>query len=332
MSDFDGCWKEALDLFFRGFLAFFFPEAHADIDWTVDYESLEQELRQLAPGGEAGKRLADKLVKVSKRGSGDPAYIHVEVQNQRDDGLDERNRRYNDRAQDRYNQPVVTLVVLGDPDPDWRPGHYHFAQWGFRKSLEFPTVKLLDYRGRAAELEAEANPFGLLVRAHLLALDTRRDEEARAAGKLRLIRGLYERGLDAEDIRHWYRLLDWLLDLPEEMERRVWAEIARFEEEKRVPHISFAERYGMEKGRKEGLEEGQREYLLKGIELGLDLKFGAAGLQLLPTIQAQADLAVLQRVFESIKPAGSVDELRRLLPANGAPSPADPARPADGRG
>src|SRR4051812_24098366 len=103
MSDFDGCWKETLDLFFSAFLAFFFPDIHADIDWTVDYESLEQELRQLAPSGEAGKRLADKLVKVSKRGSGDPAYLHVEVQNQRDDDLDERNRRYNDRAQDRYN-------------------------------------------------------------------------------------------------------------------------------------------------------------------------------------------------------------------------------------
>ena len=33
MTDFDGPWKEVLELYFERFLAFFFPQAHADIDW-----------------------------------------------------------------------------------------------------------------------------------------------------------------------------------------------------------------------------------------------------------------------------------------------------------
>jgi len=36
-----------LDGYFPAFMAFFFPEAHADIDWTRGYESLDTELQQI---------------------------------------------------------------------------------------------------------------------------------------------------------------------------------------------------------------------------------------------------------------------------------------------
>ena len=35
MADYDSPWKEALDRYFEACLALFFPEAHADIDWTM---------------------------------------------------------------------------------------------------------------------------------------------------------------------------------------------------------------------------------------------------------------------------------------------------------
>src|SRR5262249_45044599 len=124
-SDFDGCWKEALEQFFLAFLRFFFPEAHALVDETVDAESLEQELRQLAPQGEGGRRLADKPVRVHKK-RGDVGYLHTEVQNQQEQGFEARCRRYNDRAHDRFNQPVATLLVLGDDDPGWEPTFWEY--------------------------------------------------------------------------------------------------------------------------------------------------------------------------------------------------------------
>ncbi len=34
MADYDSPWKEALDRYFEAFLLFFFPQTHADIDWT----------------------------------------------------------------------------------------------------------------------------------------------------------------------------------------------------------------------------------------------------------------------------------------------------------
>jgi hypothetical protein len=63
-TDFDSPWKEALDLYFKAFMAFFFPLAHADIDWKRGYEMLDKELQKIVPQAEQGRRLVDKLVKV----------------------------------------------------------------------------------------------------------------------------------------------------------------------------------------------------------------------------------------------------------------------------
>jgi hypothetical protein len=334
MSDADSPWKEAMERDFPAFVAFFFPPAGADIDFALDYEALDTELRKLTADAKVGKRQVDKLLKVHRRGNGDVAYLHVEVQGEREPDFARRVYVYNYRVEDRYNHPVVSLVVLRDDSPDWRPGEYVYELWGCRKTFRFPVVKLLDYVGREAKLEADANPFALLVLADLWARATRGDPYARRDGKVQLIKGLHAHGLGAEEVRQRYRYIDWLLDLPPELEQQVLAEVARFEEEKRMPFVTFAERYGREKGleegRKEGLElgraEGRAEGLaegragglaegvLRGIELGLELKFGAEGLRLLPDVRKQADPAALQAFLDAIKTAGSLDDLRRLLP------------------
>jgi hypothetical protein len=97
--------------------------------------------------------------------------------------------------------------------------------------MEFPPVKLLDYAGREAELEDDRNPFAKLVLAHLKALATRRDPEDRRAWKFRLVRGLYERGFRAEDVRQLFRLIDWLMELPPAADNLFWEEVKTYEEE-----------------------------------------------------------------------------------------------------
>jgi hypothetical protein len=101
--------------------------------------------------------------------------------------------------------------------------------------------------------------------------------------------------------------LDWLLDLPREMEQQLWQEIARSQEEKTMAFVTFAEQYGMEKG--------QRLGLLKGLALALDLKFGEAGSALMPELEGQEKLATLDAVYAAVKSANSVEDLRKLLPA-----------------
>ena len=41
MADYDSPWKSALERYFPQFMAFFFPEAHAGIDWNNGYQFLD---------------------------------------------------------------------------------------------------------------------------------------------------------------------------------------------------------------------------------------------------------------------------------------------------
>ena len=48
-TDHETPWKELLEQDAERAIAFFYPDVHADLDWTSDPESLEQEFRKLAP-------------------------------------------------------------------------------------------------------------------------------------------------------------------------------------------------------------------------------------------------------------------------------------------
>src|SRR5207249_4371392 len=128
-----------------------------------------------------------------------------------------------------------------------------------RLTFEFEPVKVLDWADREEELREHPNPVALFVLAHLKSQRTREDPDERARVKLDLILRLHERKLDAEELRQWYRYLDWLLALPKEHESRVWDEVERAEKEKQMPFITYAERHGMERGLEKGLEKGREE-------------------------------------------------------------------------
>jgi len=66
--------------------------------------------------------------------------------------------------------------------------------------------------------------------------------------------------------------------------------------------------------REEGIEIGEARGLLAAIELGLELKFGQAGLELLPSLRQVENLNVLRALYAGIKTAQTLDELRTLYP------------------
>jgi hypothetical protein len=271
MTDYDGPWKEMLDGYFPDFMAFFFPDAYRDIDWSRGYESLDTELQQIVRDAELGRRLADKLMKVWRRnGAEQVVMIHVEVQGDRKTEFLQRMYIYHYRFFDRYGGSVVSIAVLADDDPGWRPSDYGYELWGCRIRLEFPTVKLLDYEPRRAEWENSDNPFAIIVLAHLQSQRERNNPEGRLLGKLALIRRLYERGYERQAILDLFRFIDWVLELPEDLEIRFEAELEQLEEERRMRYVTSIERRGIEKGLQQGLQQ-EASLLLKKL---LNRRFG----------------------------------------------------------
>jgi len=309
-TQYDSPWKQMLQLYFQDFMQFFFPQAHAQIDWSRGFEFLDQELQQVVRDAELGKRLVDKLVKIYRIG-GEESWllIHVEVQSQEEDDFPKRMFVYNYRIFDRYDRSVASLAILGDDNIEWRPNQFGYELFGCTVDFQFPVIKLLDYQQRLSELETSRNPFATVVMAHLAAVQTRSNRLERKQQKLVLVKRLYEQGLGRDDIINLFRFIDWMMTLPDQFELEFWQEYRDFEESKRMQYVTSVERSGIRLG------------LLEGIELGLELKFGASSLFVMDEVSQIYDIEQLREIKEGIKTATSIDELRQIYQSSTTENP-----------
>lgn len=60
------------------------------------------------------------------------------------------------------------------------------------------------------------------------------------------------------------------------------------------------------------IEQGLRRGLLEGIEVGLELKFGSEGVEILPEIYQIEDVDRLRAIHKGLKTVQSLEELRRV--------------------
>jgi len=254
-TEFDSPWKQLLETYFEAFIAFFFPQARDRIDWTRPVEFLDKELQKVVRDAELSKRLADKLVKVYLAdGSTAWVLIHIEIQSQVESDFAERMFQYHYRIRDRYSQKVASFAILGDDRPSWRPHELDDELFGCRVKFVFPIVKLLDYQTRWQDLERSTNPFAIMVMAHLKALETRNDRLERQQWKLILTRRLYELGYNSQDVINLFYFIDWLMSLPEDLDREFWQQVRQIEEEKQMRYVTSVERRAIEQGIEQGID------------------------------------------------------------------------------
>lgn len=166
-----------------------------------------------------------------------------------------------------------------------------------RDELAFlPAVKLLDFAAKESELKADRNPFAKVVLAHLKARQTQGDPANRSVWKLRLVRGLYEQGFGAKDVRELFRVIDWLLALPRALEIRFRDDLELIQQEKKMPYVTSIERIG------------RRE----GIHALLKLRFGDDGLKLMPEIEDIHEEDTLREIINSISTVQTPEDVRRI--------------------
>ncbi len=230
--------------------------------------------------------------------------IHVEFQNQFDPDLSERLYAYNIGIYSLLRQKVITLAVLGDGDPQWRPAEFGYADADFETRLRFPVVKLLDYEANWQMLEQSTNPFAVFVMAHLKTLATVRKPESRLEWKL-LSKALYERSYDVLQIQHLLDFIDWLMVLDDRREAHFDATLRKYEEEKTMPTMSPMQKRFMAKG----AVENRREDILDI----LNLRFGSVPPEVEEAIQAIEDTKTLRTLLASAVQVSTLDDFRRLL-------------------
>ncbi|MCF8076180.1 MAG: hypothetical protein K9K63_03905 [Desulfotignum sp.] len=315
-DDYDSPWKEGMELYFKELMQFFFPDIAREIAWKRGYEFLDKELQQVVRDAEIGRKHADKLVKVwSLEDEPFHVMIHIEVQSDKDPDFLRRMYIYNYRIFDKSERPVTSLAILADEISSWRPNGYTSEQWGCEIHFKFPMVKLIDYADKIDDLLDHTNPFAIITAAHLKTKATKDNPQERYTWKWTITRALYEKGFSATDILSLYRLVDWLMMLPHDLTKQFTKNLIAYEEEKKMPYVTSAERIGMDKGQ---LNEA-REMVLEA----LDTKFSSnVPADIHKLIKDLNNRVMLRKLLRSTIQSKDIDDFRKTLEELTAEDPA----------
>jgi hypothetical protein len=181
------------------------------------------------------------------------------------------------------------------------------------------VVKLIYFKERRAELESSCNPFAFVTLAqlevnesdrqlknHRSGADERRQQRYRV--KKRLILLLLDRNFDRSEILALLKFLDWLLNLPEGLERQLTGELEKERGGETMAYVTSWERIARKDGIIEGKIEERREVLIRQ----LDKKFHISPEEK-TRIAAAADPDKLDKALDAILFAETKEEVLREL-------------------
>jgi hypothetical protein len=267
----DSAWKEVLDCYLKHFLELCLPTLSQLIDWNKKWKGLEQELQTITQGSVSGKQLVDKLYGVYlKDGSEQWILIHLEIQGKKEKLFPQRMFTYAYRSFDKYKKPIISIAILTDKNTKWRPRSFKIGLVGSYLKSQFLTIKIIDYQDKKTELDESKNPFASVLLSQLVALELKKkNPNYRKQIKLDLIKRLYKMGLKKKDIYTIGRFIDYIIGLPKDLELECTKEVYQFEKEKKMAYISSFERFGIEKGIKQGIQKGMQQGIEQGIQKGM---------------------------------------------------------------
>ena len=243
------------------------------------------------------RRSAEKATTAAR-----PAYwlAHIEVQTQRDSTLPRRLFDYHYHIERRHRCRVITLAILGDLSPSWRPGSFSSDIPPLGMGLGYVAIKLIDLEEKIELPRFRGNPVAMVIRAHLAALRTRRDLEARLMQRVALCRRLYEEGFNQKDVVFIHGLIDRLMILPRPLMIRFKQELFTLEKDKNMPYVDTLTRMS----RQEGSLAQARESVIEALEI----RFGEVSADLRERINALDNLRTLKAQLRRAITVPSLDQ------------------------
>jgi hypothetical protein len=309
-ANYDQTWKEAIGEYFESFLQFFYPKIYEQIDWSKPPISLDKELEQITASSQTKKRYADKLFQVWLFNNEIIwILVHIEVQSQYDTQFSQRMFIYNYRSYDLFNQPVISLAILGDENKNWRPNSYEYGLGDSEVKIKFSIVKLLDYEWE--ELAASNNLFAIIVMAHLKTKVTTKDLTQREQWKWNLVRPLYQKGLTKFDIINLVKFIDKMMTLPPPLQTAFNQKLEQHEKELNMPFLSTIEEMAEERGQVKGAKETCQQNIFDLLEN----RFGTVPEKLMGTLKEINDLMALKQLLVQTISVNSLNEFQTLIDA-----------------
>ena len=149
--------------------------------------------------------------------------------------------------------------------------------------------------------------------AHLKTKATTGKLPQREQWKWKLIRGLYEKEFEREQIIKLFEIIDNMMTLSPELQSSLESKIKQFEEEKTMPLMSNMELRGMERGKEIGKEIGALENARDFVKTVLESRLGEVPLDVEQYLNKVSLLSTLQEIVKLAATANSLAEFKQSL-------------------
>ncbi len=161
--------------------------------------------------------------------------------------------------------------------------------------------------------------------AHLKTKATTGKLPEREQWKWRLIRGLYEKEFEREQIIKLFEIIDNMMTLSSELQSSLESKIKQFEEERTMPLMSNMELRGIERGKEIGEEIGELRGIERGKEIGvleksrdaiktvLTVRFGQISSEIEEIIGKMTNPTILEELLKLAATANSIAEFKQSL-------------------
>jgi hypothetical protein len=238
------------------------------------------------------------------------------VQSQVELRLERRLFEYSTSLEKIHGLDVISLVLLADPNPRFRPWRYFWKLGGCQKEFRFRTCKFVDFEQDF--LENSTNPVAKVVLAQRLAQQTAQDPMARLEGKLRWIERILTQGFPETEKRILLRALDWMNPLPRDLAIEFQRQVQQHPTHKIMPYYTCFEERAREEALAQGLSEGITQGVSKGQLLALresirDLleeRFGFIPVGIMTRLEVESDTEQLRRWNRRAATIGTVEEFQ----------------------
>jgi hypothetical protein len=149
--------------------------------------------------------------------------------------------------------------------------------------------------------------------AHLKTKATTGKLPEREQWKWRLIRGLYEKEFEREQIIKLFEIIDNMMTLSPELQSSLESKIKQFEEEKPMPLVSNMELRGIERGKEIGKEIGALQKSRDDIKTVLTVRFGQISSEIEEIIGKMTNPTILEELLKLAATANSLAEFKQSL-------------------
>ncbi|MFM6633246.1 MAG: hypothetical protein ACKPI8_24725, partial [Microcystis panniformis] len=131
--------------------------------------------------------------------------------------------------------------------------------------------------------------------------------------KWKLIRGLYEKEFEREQIIKLFEIIDNMMTLSSELQSSLESKIKQFEEERTMPLMSNMELRGIERGKEIGKEIGALENARDFVKTVLQSRLGEVPLDVEQYLNKVSVLSTLQEIVKLAATANSLAEFKQSL-------------------